>query len=106
MALNNVADEGRLTISMGARQVELATAVDCAIAVVVGLAFENPSVCHRRLAPLRRVHWHRPTRPPRRAARVEPRRLFALARLPSPPSGGPVAADVTEMPSKRAPIGR
>ncbi len=48
MAVNDFADEGRLTIAVGARQVELATAIDGAIAVVIGLAFENPLICHSR----------------------------------------------------------
>ncbi len=40
MTFNDVADEGRLTIAMGARQVELATTINSAIAVVVGFALE------------------------------------------------------------------
>ncbi len=40
MAFNDVADEGRLTIAMGARQIELATAIHGAIAVIVSFAFE------------------------------------------------------------------
>ena len=40
MALNDVADEGRLTLAMGARQIELATAIHGAITVIVGFAFE------------------------------------------------------------------
>jgi hypothetical protein len=40
MARNNVADKGRLTIAVGTRQVELATTIHGAIAVVVSLAFE------------------------------------------------------------------
>ena len=46
VAFDNFADESRLAISMGARQVELATAVHGAIAVVVGFAFEKPLVTH------------------------------------------------------------
>src|SRR5262245_7998849 len=56
MACNDLADEGRLTIAVGARQIELATAIHCAIAVIVSLALEDPLVGHRRRAPLRRVH--------------------------------------------------
>ena len=40
MALDDVADEGRLTLAMGARQIELATAIHGAITVIVGFAFE------------------------------------------------------------------
>jgi hypothetical protein len=40
MTFNDVTDEGRLTIAMGARQVELATTIHSAIAVVVGFALE------------------------------------------------------------------
>jgi hypothetical protein len=40
MAFNDVADEGRLTIAMGTRQVELATTIYSAIAVIVSFALE------------------------------------------------------------------
>jgi hypothetical protein len=40
MAFNDVTDEGRLTISMGARQVELATTIHSAIAVIISVALE------------------------------------------------------------------
>jgi hypothetical protein len=46
MAFDDVADEGRLTIAVGARQIELATAIDLAIAVIVGFALEFPLVRH------------------------------------------------------------
>jgi len=35
-----VTNERRLAISMGARQVELATTINCAIAVVISFTFE------------------------------------------------------------------
>jgi hypothetical protein len=44
MAFDDVADEGRLAIAVRAWQIELATAIDLAIAVIVGLAFEYPLV--------------------------------------------------------------
>src|SRR3990170_1251349 len=40
MTFNEVTDEGRLTISMGARQVELATTIHRAIAVIISFALE------------------------------------------------------------------
>jgi hypothetical protein len=40
MALNDLTDEGRLAISMGARQIELATTIYGAIAVIVGFTLE------------------------------------------------------------------
>jgi hypothetical protein len=40
MAFDDVADKGRLAIAVGTRQVELATAIHGAIAVVVCLALE------------------------------------------------------------------
>jgi hypothetical protein len=40
MTFNDVTDEGGLRIAMGARQVELATAIYSAIAVVVSFALE------------------------------------------------------------------
>ena len=42
MAFDDVADKGRLTIAVGAGQVELAAAVELAIAVVVSFALEEP----------------------------------------------------------------
>jgi hypothetical protein len=46
IALDEVTNESRLTIPMGTREIELATAVHCAVAVVVRLAFENPLIGH------------------------------------------------------------
>jgi hypothetical protein len=46
MAFNEVADEGRLAIAVSARQVELATTVHGAIAVVIGFALEQPLIRH------------------------------------------------------------
>ena len=40
MAFDDGADEGRLTIAVGARQVELTTTIHSAIAVVIGFALE------------------------------------------------------------------
>ena len=40
MTFNKVTDEGGLTIAMGARQVELATTIHRAIAVIVSFALE------------------------------------------------------------------
>jgi hypothetical protein len=40
MALNDGADEGRLTIAVGTRQVELATTIHGATTVIVSLALE------------------------------------------------------------------
>ena len=40
MTLNIITDEGRLTIAMGARQVELATTIHSAIAVIISFALE------------------------------------------------------------------
>ena len=40
MAFDDVADEGRLTIAVSARQIELATAVELAVAVIIGLTLE------------------------------------------------------------------
>ena len=53
MAFNDVADEGRLTIAVGARQVELATAIHGAIAVIISFALEYPLICHFRDPPQR-----------------------------------------------------
>ena len=47
MTCNDVADEGRLTITMRARQVELVTTIYGAIAVVVCFTLEFPLVRHR-----------------------------------------------------------
>ena len=44
MAFDDVADIGRLTIAIGAGQIELAAAVDLAIAVVVSFALEEPLI--------------------------------------------------------------
>src|SRR4030095_12804063 len=49
MAFNDVAGVGRLAMAVGARQVELATAVHGAIAVVIGLALEKPFITHLTL---------------------------------------------------------
>jgi len=46
MARNDFADEGRLTIAVGTRQVELATAIHSAIAVVIGFTLEQPLITH------------------------------------------------------------
>ena len=46
MAFNDIADEGRLAKAVGARQVELAAAIDGAIAVVIGFALEFPLIRH------------------------------------------------------------
>jgi hypothetical protein len=40
MTFNDVTDEGRLTIAMGAWQVKLAATIHSAIAVIVGFALE------------------------------------------------------------------
>jgi hypothetical protein len=52
MAFNDVPDEGRLAIAVGARQVELATAIHSAIAVIIGFALEQPLITHRVDPPL------------------------------------------------------
>src|SRR5262245_45346741 len=46
MAFNDVADEGRLAIAVGARYVELASTIHSAVAVVIGFALEQPFVSH------------------------------------------------------------
>jgi hypothetical protein len=46
MAFNDVADEGRLAIAVGARYVELATTIHSAVAVVIGFALEQPFISH------------------------------------------------------------
>jgi len=46
MALDDVADKGRLTIAIGAGKIELTTAVDLAIAIVVSFALEQPLISH------------------------------------------------------------
>ena len=46
MALNDVTDEGRLAIAVGARYVELASTIHSAVAVVIGFALEQPFVSH------------------------------------------------------------
>jgi hypothetical protein len=46
MAFDDVADESRLTIAVGARQVELAAAIYGAVAVVIGFALKYPLVRH------------------------------------------------------------
>jgi hypothetical protein len=40
VALDDVTNERRLAISMGARQVELTTTINCAIAIVISFTFE------------------------------------------------------------------
>ena len=40
MAIDDVTDKGRLTIAIGTWQVELATSVNLAIAIIVGLTLE------------------------------------------------------------------
>jgi hypothetical protein len=52
MAFDDVADIGRLTIAIGAGQIELAAAVDLAIAVVVSFALEEPLIGHLNTPPL------------------------------------------------------
>ena len=52
MTLDDVADEGRLTIAIGAGQIELAAAVDLAIAVIVSFALEEPLISHLDAPPL------------------------------------------------------
>jgi hypothetical protein len=46
MAFDDVADKGRLTIAIGAGKIELTTAVDLAIAIVVSFALEQPLISH------------------------------------------------------------
>ncbi len=46
VAFNDVTDEGRLTIAVRARQVELATAIHSAIAVIISFALEQPLISH------------------------------------------------------------
>jgi hypothetical protein len=46
VAFHDVTDEGRLTIAVGARQVELATAIHSAIAVIIGFTLEKPFITH------------------------------------------------------------
>jgi hypothetical protein len=52
MAFDDVADIGRLTIAIGAGQIELAAAVDLAIAVAVSFALEEPLISHLNTPPL------------------------------------------------------
>src|SRR3972149_7731465 len=47
MTVNDATDEGGLAIAVGAREIELATAIHSAIAVIVSLALEFPLVRHR-----------------------------------------------------------
>jgi hypothetical protein len=44
VALNDIADEIPLTIAIGTRQVELATAVNRTVAVIVGFTLEQPLI--------------------------------------------------------------
>jgi hypothetical protein len=46
MTLDHLADERGLTIAMRARQIELASTIHGAIAVIVRLALEHPLVTH------------------------------------------------------------
>jgi hypothetical protein len=46
MAFDNVTDEGRLAVAVGAGYVELATTIHGAIAVVIGFALEKPFITH------------------------------------------------------------
>jgi hypothetical protein len=46
MAFNNVTDEGRLAMAVGARYVELATTIHSTIAVVIGFTLEKPFITH------------------------------------------------------------
>jgi hypothetical protein len=55
MAFDDVADEGRLAITIGARQVELAAAVDLAVAVIVGFTLEEPLINQLIDSPLNRA---------------------------------------------------
>jgi len=65
MAFDDVADEGRLTIAVGARQVELAAAIHSAIAIIVSMVLEFPLIGHqsplsgRATLPLEMLHAHR-----------------------------------------------
>jgi hypothetical protein len=52
VAFNDVTDEGRLAIAVGGRQVELATTIHSAIAVIVGFALEQPLISHTLDPPL------------------------------------------------------
>jgi hypothetical protein len=52
MAFDDVADIGRLTIAIGAGNIELTAAVDLAIAVVVSFALEEPLISHLDSPPL------------------------------------------------------
>jgi hypothetical protein len=52
VTFNDVTDEGRLAIAVGARQVELATTIHSAIAVIIGFALEQPLITHRVDPPL------------------------------------------------------
>ncbi len=51
MAFDDVADEGRLAIAVGAGDVELAAAIHGAIAVVIGFALEKPCIAHLAASP-------------------------------------------------------
>ncbi len=46
VTFNDVTDEGRLTIAKSARQIELATTIHSAIAVIVSFALEEPLIYH------------------------------------------------------------
>ncbi len=53
MTCNDVTDEGRLTIAMGARQIELASTIHSAIAIVVGFTLEQPLISQLSDLPVR-----------------------------------------------------
>jgi hypothetical protein len=55
MALDEVTNERRLAIAMGTREVELTTAVNCAVAVIVRFTLENPLIRHLMIPPLTNI---------------------------------------------------
>jgi hypothetical protein len=46
MAFDELTNERGLTIAMGTREIELTTAINCAVAVIIRLALKNPSIRH------------------------------------------------------------
>ena len=59
MPFHDIADEGRLTVAVGTREVELTAAIHGTIAVVVRFALEHPSIRHTAPSGLLHV-WGRP----------------------------------------------
>jgi hypothetical protein len=60
MAFNEVTNERGLTVAVGAREVELTTAVNRAVAVIVGFTLENPLIGHLMLPSLTDIFFGRP----------------------------------------------